>query len=126
MMKRMIAVLALAVSAVCGLGVAQPVWADSDVCHDKDISDELKEAAGCNTTTKADTFIGNLLNVVLGLVGLVAIGAIIYGGFTYTTSAGDTGKVQKGKSILIYGVIGLIVALLAFAIVRFVGTSIGG
>ena len=48
---------------------------------------------------------------------------IIYGGFMYTTSAGDSNKVTKAKNAIMYGIIGLVVAMLAFAIVNFV---IGG
>ena len=40
------------------------------------------------------------------------------------TSQGDSAKVAKGKNTLIYGVVGLIVALLAFAIVNFVLKSV--
>lgn len=45
---------------------------------------------------------------------------IIIGGFNFMTSAGDPGKVKKGKDTILYGIIGLVVALLAFAIVNFV------
>lgn len=121
-MKRIVMIMALVFGL--GMGLAQPVNAESDLCKDDSISEELREAAGCETKTMATQFVSNLLQVVLGLVGVIAIVVIIYGGFTYMTSAGDTGKVQKGKSILIYGVVGLIVALSAFAIVRFVAGSL--
>ena len=45
---------------------------------------------------------------------------IIYGGIIYTTSGGDPGKVKKGKDTIIYGIVGLIIAILAFVIVNFV------
>ena len=38
----------------------------------------------------------------------------------YTTSGGDPGKVKKGKDTIIYGIVGLIIAILAFVIVNFV------
>ena len=45
---------------------------------------------------------------------------IVIGGVSYATSQGDPGKVKKGKDTIMYGIIGMIIALLAFAIVNFV------
>ena len=45
---------------------------------------------------------------------------IIVGGVNYATSQGDPSKVTKGKKVLIGGIVGLIIVLLAFAIVNFV------
>ena len=68
-----------------------------------------------------------IINVVIGLVGVIAVAMIIMGGITFTTSQGDAQKVTKGKNTLLYGVIGLVVAILAFAIVNFVlGNVFGG
>lgn len=65
-----------------------------------------------------------IVNVALGVIGVVAVVMIILGGVQYTTSAGDAGKVKKAKDTIMYGIIGLVVALLAFAIVNFVLTNI--
>ena len=61
-----------------------------------------------------------IINVALGVIGFVAVVMIIMGGVQYTTSSGDTAKVTKAKNTILYGIIGLVVALLAFAIVNFV------
>ena len=45
---------------------------------------------------------------------------MIIGGVNYMTSSGDTGKVKKAKDTILYGLIGLIVCVLAFALVQFV------
>lgn len=98
--------------------------ADSDLCNE--ITDpDLLEAAGCNTTKKADEVVNAVLTVVLSFVGLIAVGVMVYGGFVYMTSTGDAGKAQKAKHIIMYGLIGLVVTLLAYAIVAFVSRSIG-
>ena len=65
-----------------------------------------------------------IINVVLGVLGLLAVAIIIYGGFMYTTSAGDASKIKKAKDTIMYGVIGLVIALLAYAIVNFVLSSV--
>ena len=57
---------------------------------------------------------------VLGILGFVAVVIIIYGGVRYMTSAGDSSKVKDAKNTILYGIIGLVIALLAFAIVSFI------
>jgi multisubunit Na+/H+ antiporter MnhB subunit len=64
--------------------------------------------------------ISTILNVVFGVVGIVAVIMIIIGGVNYTMSQGDSQKIQKAKNTIMYGIIGLVVVLLAFAIVNFV------
>lgn len=61
-----------------------------------------------------------ILNGVIAALGLVAVIVIIIGGVNYMTSSGDAGKVKKAKDTILYGVIGLVVCVLAFAIVNFV------
>lgn len=77
-----------------------------------------------------DTLVANItaiLNAIIGVLGIVAVVVIIIGGISYMTSAGDAGKVKKAKDTILYGVIGLIICALAFAIVNFViGNIIGG
>ena len=67
--------------------------------------------------------VNNIINVVIGVIGFVAVAFIIFGGIQYTTSAGDPGKVKKAKDTILYGIIGLVVAMLAYAIVNFVLSS---
>ena len=75
-------------------------------------------------TTNLSKDIATILNYVIGILGIVAVGVIIIGGVTYMTSSGDASKVKKAKDTILYGVIGLIVVALAFAIVNFVITGI--
>lgn len=57
------------------------------------------------------------------IVGAISIIMIIYGGFRYITSGGDSGKVGNAKNTLIYAVVGLIIVALAQLLVRFVLTQ---
>ena len=88
--------------------------------------------AQCNMTeTQAkdnDLFgtVSSVINVILGVMGVVAVIVIILGGFTYMMSSGDAGKTKQAKDTIMYGIIGLIVALLAFAIVNFVLSNVFG
>lgn len=61
-----------------------------------------------------------IVNAIIFIIGIVAVVMIILGGISYATSQGDPSKVKKGKDTILYGIIGLIVALLAYAIVNFV------
>lgn len=61
-----------------------------------------------------------IINAIIGVLGLAAVIIIIIGGVNYMTSSGDAGKVKKAKDTILYGVIGLVVCILAFAIVNFV------
>jgi hypothetical protein len=45
---------------------------------------------------------------------------IIVGGIKYTTSGGDTKAITSGKDTLVYAVIGLVISIMAYAIVNFV------
>ena len=65
-----------------------------------------------------------ILNAVIGVLSFVCVVVIIIGGVTYMTSSGDTTKVKKAKDTILYGVIGLVVCVLAFAIVNFVISNI--
>lgn len=64
--------------------------------------------------------ISNILSAIIGVLGIVCVAFVILGGITYMTSSGDAGKVKKGRDTILYGVIGLIICVLAFAIVNFV------
>ena len=64
--------------------------------------------------------ITTILNAIIGVLGLVCVIVIIMGGITYMTSSGETEKVKKGRNTILYGLIGLVICVLAFAIVNFV------
>jgi hypothetical protein len=80
----------------------------------------INDAGGTANTTSAQTLIGNIVNTMLFLVGVLSVIMIIYGGIQYVISVGDSGKVAKAKNTIIYAVVGLIVAILSYAIVNFV------
>jgi hypothetical protein len=63
------------------------------------------------------TFIINIFSVI---VGIVAVIMIIWGGFKYITSGGDSGNITSAKNTIIYAIIGLIIVALAQFLVKFV------
>lgn len=123
-MRRILSGLVMsALMLVGGLGMV-PVMAEGDLCEDFKDNPELAEAAGCNTTKKADSVINTVIEIVLAIMGVVAVGVMIYGGYLYMTSIGDASKAKRARDVILYGLVGLVVALLAFAIVSLVGTSV--
>lgn len=80
-----------------------------------------QDTAVCKASKdKADNLAKTITNVMFYILGILAVIMIIAGGIRYTISAGDASKVKAAKDTVLYSVVGLIVALLAWAIVRFV------
>ena len=65
-------------------------------------------------------FIQNIINILLFLIGAIAVIMIIVGGIRYVVSGGDQGAITGAKNTILYAVIGLVIAILAYAIVNFV------
>ncbi|PIR47456.1 hypothetical protein COV06_03290 [Candidatus Uhrbacteria bacterium CG10_big_fil_rev_8_21_14_0_10_50_16] len=63
--------------------------------------------------------IGNVVNVLLGLLGIIFFLITLYAGFIWMTAQGDPAKVTKATTMLTQGVIGMIIILSAFAISNF-------
>jgi len=71
-----------------------------------------------------DVTINNIITAVLGLVGIIALGVILYGGFRWMTAAGNEEAVGEAKKIITAGVIGLIIVIVAWAVVSFVISTV--
>ena len=117
----MLAISAPAMAATCPTGTQ---WEGTEIGGSSGIS----SIAQCNMPKEGENLetnslwpaIQNIINWVLAAMGLIAVIMVIVGGFTYMTSQGDPTKTKKGRDTILYGIIGLIIALLAFAIVNFV------
>ncbi len=71
------------------------------------------------------TLIGKIINAALGIVGSIALLMFIYGGFVWMTAAGNEQSVTKGRDILIWATVGLIIIFSSYALVKFVFTGLG-
>ncbi|MFC1644416.1 hypothetical protein ACFL08_00140 [Patescibacteria group bacterium] len=60
----------------------------------------------------------NVMNWILGLVGVFGIIGFAIAGIWYLTAAGDDSKMEKGKNSMIWSIIGVIVALMGFVIIQ--------
>jgi uncharacterized membrane protein len=86
--------------------------------------DDAISNAGLGDRTDIINPVQVLVSVALGLIGLLAVVMVIIGAVQLSTSQGDSGKVKKARDTIMYGIIGIVVAILAFAIVNFVMSSI--
>lgn len=119
--KILSAALVLVFSAMFAF-TALPAYATAPAAGSDGVSqaqDGLDKINSGNTTDLTGS-IKTILSSVFIVVGIIAVVVIIIGGINYTLSQGDPGKVKKAKDTILYGIIGLVVALLAFAIVQFV------
>jgi ABC-type Fe3+ transport system permease subunit len=75
-----------------------------------------------NAAAGADvkTIIKNVVNALLFLIGALSVVMLIWGGIRYTTSAGNQNSVTAAKNTILYAIIGLAVAVFAYAIVNWV------
>ena len=65
-----------------------------------------------------------IVNILLFIIGAISVIMLIYGGIRYTISAGDSGSVTAAKNTILYAIVGLVIAILAYAIVNFVLISL--
>lgn len=77
-------------------------------------------SGACSGTSCVTTIIGNVISIAVGFLGVLLLLYILYAGFLWTTSGGDTGQVDKAKSYIKNAIIGLVIVSLAFVISSFV------
>ena len=126
-MKKSIISIAIMICAVFGVSVLSTASLSGSV------SAQVSE--GINTATTSEMkgksidgdkgLIKTVVNVLLWAVGILSVIMIIFSGFRYITSAGDAAKTKSAQSTLTYAVVGLIVAVFAWAIVNIVLDRIG-
>ena len=119
--KQLLVLLALPVLA---FGVAAPAYAanlslkqgaDSAKGTDQTACIFGTENGGCD-----NPLFKTITNVLLFVIGAVSVIMLIIGGFRYTVSQGDSSALTSAKNTILYAVIGIVVAILAYGIVNFV------
>lgn len=80
------------------------------------------QAAGGGScgTGQLETFLKRIVNILLFVIGTISVIMIIVGGLRYVLSGGDANSITAGKNTVLYSIIGLVVAIMAYAIVNFV------
>ncbi|MBQ3305979.1 hypothetical protein IJH02_00880 [Candidatus Saccharibacteria bacterium] len=115
-----LAMLSLSMTAVFATEVKAENALTSDICSSEDYDETQKAAAGCSENRTAGNVAVAVIDIVIGLVAVLSVAMLIYGGAKYVISVSRPDKIEQSKKIIMYSVIGLAVALLAYAIVNFV------
>ena len=115
--------------SVIGLLVAAAVLIALDPTASAISSIQAGADAARGTGQPAELFgdggvITTITNVLLFIVGALSVIMIIWGGIRYATSGGNSSSVTAAKNTIMYAIIGLIVAFLAFAAVNFVLSAV--
>lgn len=106
-----------------------PAFAD---CSGTDPTLSLSGGAACSQPTGAsgnlfgsDSIFTKIVNILLFIIGAVAVIMLIIGGVRYTISGGKESEVKAAKDTILYAIVGIVVAFLAYAVVNWVLTSLG-
>ncbi|MBQ3352531.1 hypothetical protein IJG91_02670 [Candidatus Saccharibacteria bacterium] len=129
MRKLGVAILAIVIAAFAGFLAITPVMAENAVTKEacaSDLDEAQKAALGCSESGQAPNIVQGLINGAITIVGIVAVVMIVVAGQRYATSSGEPGQIEQARNMLIYSLVGLIIAILAFAIVNFVLGGIFG
>ncbi len=115
--KVLAAVMCLAMVFAAVSPVSLPVYADS--------RDEAQNGAklvdgGGGSNQNLPDIITTIINVMLFIAAALAVIMIIYGGIRYITAHGDEKQVKVAKDTIVYSVAGLIIAIIAYALVTFI------
>lgn len=118
----------LFVTAMLLLGFALPLTVSTATVGAVDVFDACRGGATDTAVCKgrgdkilgADGILANVINLLLTIIGIVAVIMIIVGGIRYTTSGGDSGQINSARDTIIYAVVGLVLAIMAFALVNWV------
>ncbi len=106
---------------------AQPVPAHA--AFDKGLADGANSAQGKDQQGDAASLFGDggqggifrtITNVLLFLIGAISVIMLIIGGIRYVVSGGDSTAVANAKNTILYAIVGVVVAILAYAVVNFV------
>ena len=115
-------IVALAVSLGISGAILAPTATYAACTSAADCVQDGADKAGGKSSNTADPkeIIQTIVRILLFLIGAVSVIMIIIGGFRYVISQGDSGAVTSAKNTILYAVIGLVVAIFAWAIVDFV------
>ena len=124
-----ISVVAFALVATFSLVSEPSVFA---ACDTGNLS--ISSGADCarGNQQPADLFGGNnsifsrVTNILLFLVGAISVIMLIIGGIRYVISGGDQAQVTSAKNTILYAIVGIVVAFLAYAAVNFVTQALAG
>lgn len=120
---RIIFATLLTTAGIVGVQLLVPEFVGAQAANQ--ILNGAEQASGEDrASADIDTTFRDVVNFLLYLIGAIAVIMLIFGGFRYVTSGGDGSAITSAKNTILYAVIGLAVAIIAYAIVNFVITAL--
>lgn len=94
------------------------------VAQDLTIQGGAESAKGNDQGNDLTAIFQTVVNIMLFLIGAVAVIMLVIGGIRYVVSGGNSEQVTGAKNTIMYAIIGIVVAFLAYAAVSFVTTNL--
>jgi hypothetical protein len=107
-------------AALVGMATMVPTYVGASAADQ--VQTGVNQAGGTDTGNNISlaTRIKTIVNVLLYVLGAIAVIMIVVGGIRYVVSAGESSQISAAKNTILYAIVGLIIAILAYAIVNFV------
>jgi hypothetical protein len=86
----------------------------------------FKVSSAGEASNRFNTLFGQIVGLVLTVAAIVAFFYLIISGFQYITAGGDAGKAQSARQGIINALIGIIIILVSYLVLRYVGTFLTG
>lgn len=115
-------------SKLSAAAIIAATWAPAALALDG-IDQGAKDAKGDNSSLASNLsgskgVFATIADILIYLVGAIAVIMLIIGGLRYVISQGDSTQVKQAKDTILYAIIGIVVAVLAYAIVHFIATNL--
>lgn len=113
-------------AAECGTGVRLNTDGECSLedqekeCKDNTSGNAQTKTQNCNSDSKVEGLIKNIINTLSVLVGAICVIMVIIGGFKFVTSGGDSNATTSARNTVLYALVGLIIVAFAQVIVQFV------
>jgi hypothetical protein len=111
--KKLTAFIAVLAIALFGFSLGAPI-AEAQAPPSATNALQTVQTYGGLRSGDLPTFVATIIRWLLGLIGVVLVAMFVYGGVMYATSAGNDERVETGKKIMIYAVIGTAIIVVAF------------
>jgi len=124
--KKAVASLCVLAVMAMSLAVFTPIVTATNCADGQTMNDALQcvPITGPTQLFGPDGIITKIISTIMFLIGVLSVIMLIYGGIRYTISAGDATAIANAKNTILYAIVGMIVATLAYALVAFVLNAI--
>lgn len=118
-------IIAAIVTAICGVFVAGALPQTAYAVDTLEASCKVDPTAPICQSRGDELFGPNsfwtrLINIMIYVIGTISVLMVVIGGLRYTMSGGDSGQTKSAKDTILYAIIGVVIAIMSYAILNFV------